>query len=434
MKKLRMLLISLVSVFLLVSIAGCSSNDKAATSGGTKKDPVEIRFAWWGDTKRNEIYNAIADRFEEEHPNIKIKREASSWADFWQKLSTQTAGGNAPDVFGMHANYVSDYANRNTLLKLDNYVDSNTIDQSNFPAAVEESGKINGNLYMIAQGVTMTGFVYNTALFDKLGVPYPADDWTWDDFAKTALTLTAKGVTGAPDMGGGALQPQFRYFLRQNGQDLFSEDGKKLAFDKETLVKWWSYWDALRKKGGTPTAETSTEFQNAPLEQNMFNTGKIAMQQIPANQLYLYQQQTKDGTLKMAKMPRGANGEKGEFIEGAYLSIAAKSKHPKEAAEFISFFVNSEKSLELFKVEQGSPGSTKMADFVKPLLEPAQKDAVDFIQETLKDAQAAPYPPMGVTQIEQAYKDAYTAVSFGKMSVVQAADKFMKDATSILNQ
>ncbi|MED4227715.1 sugar ABC transporter substrate-binding protein [Neobacillus cucumis] len=433
MKKMKLLLISLVSVFLLIGMAGCSSSDKASTSA-TKKDPVELRFAWWGDTKRNEVYNAIADQFEQEHPNIKIKREASGWGDYWQKLSTQTAGGNAPDVFGMHASYVSDYANRNTLLKMDSYVTDKTIDQSNFPKAVVNSGKINGNLYMIAQGVTMTGFVYNPSLFDKLGVAQPAADWTWDDFAKTALALKAKGITGSADMGGGALQPQFRYFLRQNGQDLFTEDGKKLAFDKETLVKWWSYWDDLRKKGGVPTAETSTEYQNAPLEQSLFVTGKIAMQQIPANQLYLYQQQIKDGQLKMAKMPALAGGKRGEYIEGAYLSVSAKSKHPKEAAEFINFFVNSEKSLKLFKVEQGSPGSTKMADYVKPLLEPAQKDAVDFIQETLKVAKPAAYPPMGIAQIEQAYKDDYNAISFGKMSVKDAADKFMNEAKTILNQ
>ena len=430
-----MLLISLISVVLLVGIAGCSSSDKTSSgSSGSKKDPVELRFAWWGDTKRNEVYNAIADRFEEEHPNIKIKREAGPWADYWQKLSTQTAGGNAPDVFGMHASYVSDYANRNTLLKLDNYVKDKTIEQSDFPESVVSSGKIYDSLYMIAQGVTMTGFLYNPALFDKLGVKYPADNWTWDDFAKTALELKAKGVTGSADMGGGQIQPQFRYFLRQNGQDLFSEDGKKLAFEKETLVKWWTFWDDLRKKGGVPTAETTTEFQNAPLEQSMFVTGKVAMQQLPANQIYLYQQQVKDGELKMAKMPTLAGGEKGEFIEGAYLSVSAKSKHPKEAAEFINFFVNSEKSLELFKVEQGSPGSTKMVEYVKPLLEPAQKIAVDFIQETVKDAKPAAYAPMGVAQIEQAYKDAATAVAFGKMSVEQAADKFMKDAQSILNQ
>jgi multiple sugar transport system substrate-binding protein len=436
MKKIRMLLLSFLSLILLAGITGCSSDTSSSNSSsdsGSKKDPVELRFAWWGDTNRNVVYNSIADEFEKAHPNIKIKREASGWPDYWQKLSTQTAGGNAPDIFGMHASMVSDYAARNTLLDLGTYVKNNTIDQSNFPKSVVDSGNVSGKLVMIAQGVTMTGFVYNADLFNKLGVPLPADNWTWDDFAKTALALKAKGITGSADMSGGSLQPQFRYFLRQNGQDLFTEDNKGLGFDKETLVKWWTYWSDLRKKGGVPDAATTTEFQSAPLEQSMFVTKKVAMQQIPANQLYLYQQQVKDGTLKMAKMPT-LDGKKGEYIEGAYLSVSAKSQHPKEAAEFINFFVNSEKALGIFKVEQGSPGSTKMADFVKPLLQPAQKDAVDFIQSTLKDATTAPYPPKGVGQVEQAYKDAANAVAFGKMTPEKAAEKFMSDAKSILNQ
>jgi multiple sugar transport system substrate-binding protein len=431
MKKWKMLFISLVSIMLL--LAGCSSSDKASTSSGSKNEKVEIRFAWWGDTKRNEVYNAIADRFEKENPNIKVKREFGGFPEYWEKLSTQIAGGNAPDVFGMHQFYVADYARRNALLPLDEYTNSNSIDQKNFPETVVNSGKINGKLYMVAQGVTMTGWVYNPTLFDKLGVQKPAKDWTWDDFVKTTLELKQKGITGASDMGGNALQPTFRYFLRQNGQDLFTEDGK-LDFDKATLVKWWSLWNDLRKKGAIPDAATTTEYATAPLEQNMFVTGKIALHQIPANQLYLYQQQIKDGTLEMAKMPTLSGGAKGEYIEGAYLSIAAKSKHPKEAAKFINFFVNAEKSLELFKVEQGSPGSTQMADFVKPLLEPAQVKTVDFIQETLKDAKPAVYAPIGVNEVEQSFKDNANAIAFGKMTVEEAADKFMKDANSILNK
>ncbi|MER2061008.1 MAG: sugar ABC transporter substrate-binding protein [Niallia sp.] len=429
MKKWRRLWITMVSMFLLLGVVGCSSDETSSESGDKK---VEIRFSWWGDTKRNEVYNAIVDRFEEEYPNIKVKREFGGWGDYWERLATQIAGGNAPDVISMHQFYVSDYARRNALLDLNEYVQSDTINQNDFPESVLDSGKVDGKLYMVAQGVTMSGYAYNPALFDKLGVPYPKSNWTWEDFENTLAQLKDKGMWGTADMSGGQLQPNFRYFARQNGQDLFTEDGK-LGFDKEVLLKWWNMWDDFRKRGEIPDAETGTEYENAPLEQNLFVTGKTALYQIPANQLYLYQQQFEDDELELARMPGMKDGEAGEYIEGAYLSITEKSKHPKEAAHFINFFINEEKSLELFKVEQGSPGSTKMAEYVKPLLEPAQTKSVEFIQEALQDAHPAPYAPLGVNEVEQAFADNATAISFGKISVEEAADNFMKQAEGILN-
>ncbi|KGM45656.1 sugar ABC transporter substrate-binding protein [Neobacillus niacini] len=432
MKKLRALIFSLISVFLLVGVVGCSSGDSSKEASGDGKDEkVEIRFTWWGDTKRHELYNAIVDRFEEKYPNIKVKREFGGWPEYWEKLTTQIAGGNAPDVVSMHQFYVADYARRNALLELSDYVKENTINQGEFPESVVNSGKVDDKLYMIAQGVTMPGLVYNKKLFDELGVEYPKQGWTYDDFTAKVKELKSKGIWGVQDFSGGQLQPNFRYFARSNGQDLFTKEGK-LGFKKETLVKWWTMWDELRKAEAIPDAATGTEYESAPLEQNLFVTGKTAIHQIPANQLYLYQQQFPDGELAMVTMPTVDGGEQGEYIEGAYLSITQKSKHPKEAALFINFFVNEEKALELFKVEQGSPGSTKMADFVKPLLEPAQTKAVEFIQSAVKNASPAPYSPAGVTELEAAFKDSASAISFGKMSVEEAADKFMKQAESIL--
>jgi multiple sugar transport system substrate-binding protein len=399
-----------------------------------KVEEVKLRFSWWGDTKRNEVYNGIVDRFEAEYPHIKVDREFGGWGDYWDRLATQTAGGNAPDIVSMHQFYVSDYARRNTLLDLETVVSSGELNLADFPDTAVNSGKIGETLYMVPKGVTMPGWAFNTKQFDDLGVSYPEMNWTYEDFtAKIAELNKASGgkIYGASDMSGGQLQPNFRYFVRQNGQDLFTADGK-LGFTKETLVAWWTMWDELRKQGAIPDAATGTEYEKAPLEQNMFVTGLTALQQIPANQIYLYQQQFKEGEIRMVRMPQKSGGENGEYIEGAYLSISQNSKHPKEAAQFINFFVNSEKSLELFKVEQGSPASTKMGEFVKPLLDPAQARAVSFIQETLPYAKPAVYAPLGVKEVEAAFKDNATAIAFGQISIEEATESFMQTAQGIL--
>ncbi|WP_191561151.1 ABC transporter substrate-binding protein [Metabacillus idriensis] len=168
MKKMKALLLCSVSLVLVLSAAGCSSSE-GSSGTASNKEKAEIRFSWWGDTKRNEVYNSIVDKFEEKHPNITVKREFGGWNDYWEKLATQTAGGNAPDVVSMHQFYVSEYARKNALLNLNEHVKSGTINLDQFPEAVIESGKLNDKTIMVAKGVTMSGVVFNTALFDKLG-------------------------------------------------------------------------------------------------------------------------------------------------------------------------------------------------------------------------------------------------------------------------
>ncbi|MGI9294156.1 MAG: extracellular solute-binding protein, partial [Pseudomonadales bacterium] len=46
---------------------------------------------------------------------------------------------------------------------------------------------------------------YNMDMFDEAGLEYPADDWTWEDFRKTAKSLTVKDDSGNTTRFGFAL-------------------------------------------------------------------------------------------------------------------------------------------------------------------------------------------------------------------------------------
>lgn len=438
MKKsiLMMAILSLTLIFAACS-SDSDSNSTSSNGSGSNEEKVEIRFSWWGDTGRNEVYNEIVDRFEEEHPNITVKREFGGWGDYWDRLATQIAGGNAPDVVSMHQFYVSDYARRDALLNLNEYVSSDKINLTDFPESAVDSGKIDDNIFMVAKGITMPAMAYNTAIFDELGVDYPDFDWTWDEFTATLKELKAAFGDGKNwgihDISGGQLQPTFRYFVRQNGQDIFTEDGQ-LGFDKETLTKWWTMWDDLRQENIIPDAATGNEYDGVPLEANMFTTGVTAITQIPANQVDLYQNQMTDTEIRLARMPSIDGGPNGEYIEGAYLSITENSSHPEEAAMFIDFFVNSEKSAELFKVQQGPPAGEEMSTYILDLIDPAQARAVEFIQQTAPLSEPAPYAPTGINEVEQVFSDNSEAIGFGAKTVEQAVEDFMKEAEAILNR
>jgi len=446
-----------VAIFFALGLAGCGSNPSktadsgsspagnAENSGGpesshasTSHDKVSIRFSWWGDPQRNKVYEGVIAEFEKKFPNIEVKGEPTSWGDYFNKLSTQVAGGNAPDVIGMHANNVGDFASRGALLDLDPFIQSGEIDMANFPESVQASNRFNGKTYMISQGVALMAEGYNQTLLDELHVSEPNVNWTWDEFMQKATEIRdafvkagkGDGHWGTDDQSS-QLYPGFQYFLRQNGKDLYTEDGK-LGFAKEDLVQWFTMWDGLRKAGVIPDAATSVQYSGASMEQGMYVKGLIGITAMPAHQVYLYQNLMPDAKLGLARIPTLAGGQSGELIAGAYLSISAKSKHPKEAAAFINFFVNNPDAGKIFKEEQGVPGSTAIAEVIKPLLNPAQQAGLQFTIDNLKYARPHVYPPQGAAQITKLFTDTAQAIAFQKASIEEASQQFIDEAGQIL--
>jgi multiple sugar transport system substrate-binding protein len=457
--KMKALIFILISIIIVVGLAACSqsgtnnnsepeknasdnssnssTNNSSKNEGSSNNETEEIslRFTWWGDAKRHDKYNAIADLYQELNPHVEIVREFGSWGDYWDKLATQTAGGNAPDIIGMHATYVADYARRNTLLDLSSYIEDGTVDISNFPPAVQGAGKVNGTTVMVAQGVTMTGWEYNSGMFDDLNVEYPDYDWTWEDFkaklAELKEAISEPGVWPSVDDSGEITSVQV--FARQRGTDLFTEEGK-LGVTVDDMKAWFSMWDEFRQAEMIPDAATTEQYLNVTLDQGLFVKGKVALDGFPFNQIPLYQNYITNGEVHALRRPSIPGGEEGEFIEGSYLAVSSTSEHPKEAAAFISFFVNNEEAVKIFKIEQGAYGSTKANELITPLLAPPEQRTIEAIDRSLKTAGQLPLPPAGQGEVRSLLLEVAQSIAFGQRTVEEGAQYFVDQTTAILNK
>ncbi|MBQ9007837.1 MAG: extracellular solute-binding protein, partial [Clostridia bacterium] len=139
-----------------------------------ENEPITIRIAWWGDTVRHEKYNKIMDAFQAEYPWITVEREYGTWNDYWDKLATQVAGGNAPDVMGMHQQFAADYVARGVTLPLEQYIADGVIDVSKMTEGTLEGCKYDGKIVMLPMGITVSTVLLNKTLCDQLGVAIPA--------------------------------------------------------------------------------------------------------------------------------------------------------------------------------------------------------------------------------------------------------------------
>ena len=63
-------------------------------------------MSWWGGNEVHRAYLASIRRFEAKYPHIKVKGEYTGWVGHLERLTTQIAGGTAPDVMQVNWNWL----------------------------------------------------------------------------------------------------------------------------------------------------------------------------------------------------------------------------------------------------------------------------------------------------------------------------------------
>ena len=97
-----------------VGLGGCSSGGAAGSDPGS----AQLRMAWWGNQTRTDLTGQVIDAYQQGTPGVTVAGEPAEWASYWDRLATQTAGSNAPDVIQMDLKYLRQYADRGALLDL----------------------------------------------------------------------------------------------------------------------------------------------------------------------------------------------------------------------------------------------------------------------------------------------------------------------------
>jgi len=425
MKRLMVLVCLTVMLASIVFAAGTAEQKVSETS------KTEVRVSWWGGDPRHEKYRLMLDEYEKQNPNITVTREFSGWDGYFDKLAVQAASGNLPDVIHMHLTKVSDYAKRGAMLPLDDLVAKKIIDLTDFNQAIIDSGKIDGKIYMITLGNSITGCYYNTTVLKELGMTPPSIDWTWDtmyEYAKQVKEkLNQKNVWVVDDAS--MVDTAFDYFLRQRGKGLYSPDGK-LGFNKQDMIDWFQMWRKFREAGITPPMTVVAEQVSDTHGDSLLAHRGVIMKISPANQLAIYQGYMKD-ELSFLRVPNSGTGMNGEFVEGAYIGISSNTKNAEEAGKVINFLVNSPEATLIFKAEHGALGSAKMNEFILPQLSEANRKVIEFTQYASQFAVPRVDTPMNGNEVVKLLTIAAQDVGYGT-DINRAVDNFFTLASRIL--
>lgn len=225
-----------------IALAGCSGSQGATTLDTKAKVTIQV---WSGQADTAEkLIEGLADEFEKEHPNVTVKVSpgASSTEQLLQKLSAGFAGNQYPDISYAFGSWAGELESSGRTLDLSDEVKKPEVKWDEFTAAARKTAQPTGKKVIgFPAVVDNIGLFYNKTLFDKAGLAYPTDDWTWDDFRAAAKTLTdpANHIYGYGYSVSGSEETTWQFWphLWQNGGQILSDDGSEAAFDSPEGVK-----------------------------------------------------------------------------------------------------------------------------------------------------------------------------------------------------
>ncbi|KQU90695.1 hypothetical protein ASD00_04890 [Ensifer sp. Root31] len=396
-------------------------------------DSATMRLFWFGSPARAERTLGVARLFEAANPGVKINGEVGG-NDYWSKLATMLAGGNAPDIFQLAPSRFADYARRNTLLPLGDYLGS-VIRTDKLMPGVLDLGAVDGKVVGMPLSLNAFALLYDSVAFDEAAIAPPGPTTTWDDFARLCIDITkAIGRKNVWAVGNGARYSYaFEAFLVQRGKRLYGEDGR-IGFDATDASDWYGYWESLAKNGGCVSAEVQA-MDKLQIDSNPLSTGHAVMAIAFSNQLLGYQALAKN-RLGITSLPiADAAGPSGLFYKASlHFGIASTSRQPELAARFLDFFTNDLAAGKILGVERGVPINLDVREAVTPLVDDVSKRSVDYISSIAGRVGAfPPQVPIGASELEErVFRPIADQVAFGQLTVAAAGEELVAQANRIL--
>lgn len=340
----------------LAACGGASSGDSA--------DANTIDY-WLWDSNQLPAYQACADAFEKENTDLKVKITQLGWDDYWSKITTGLVSGTAPDVFTNHLSKYPDFASKNQILPIDEFVEKDGVDVGAYANGladlwVSEDGK----RYGLPKDWDTIAIFYNKGMLKDAGVDEkdladltwnPQDGGTYEDLI-AHLTVDENGVRGdepgfdkdnveiyglgLESSGNGIGQTQWSMYTGTTGWTSTDKPtwGTEYNYDDPAFQETIAWWESLIDKGYMPTLAAATSGVSVS---DAFGAGKAALNTNGSWMIGTYYGYP-DVEVGVAPTPIGPDGERASMFNGLADSIYAGTDNKEGAWEWVKFLASAD--------------------------------------------------------------------------------------------
>ncbi len=326
----------------LVGAGGCGGDRAAASGGGGGADRLTLDLTDGAGYPAAPLEERVLAPYEQAHPGLRVVQQsaATSPARYRERLLSSLAAGAPPDVFLLANVDVPLFTDHGAVLDLALYLSRLGLDLRRYDQSVLNTFTRGGAVYALPQGYTPIVVAYNKDLFDRGGVPYPNDDWTWDDFKRIAKLLTKDlDGDGHIDQWGAAFERRpFLWipWIWSGGGDVLCDDGRRATgcLDSPATVeaiRW--YTDLVTKDSIVPRGDNLRLFVN----------GKVAMLTaghfwIPTFKPYVDQHRLRIG---FVEIPHRVGVPPATAVYASGLAVPALARHRKRSVELAAYLADS---------------------------------------------------------------------------------------------
>lgn len=267
---MKKLLSMLLCGALLLSGCGASSSN---TTGKVDKDNIEgvtkIKF-WYAYTDKIQENNEnMVKKFNEtvgKEKGIEVIAEyQGSYDDVHQKLQAAHISGEVPAVSVMEIASIETFANNGLIVPLDEYIQKDNVDTSDFYEGLLENCIVNDNFYGLPY-LRSTPILYlNTTLLSEAGLN-PEGPKTWEELETYARTIKEK--TGKYGISMYSYDWVLEGFFLQHGTSILSEDRKSTNLNTDEGKEIFTFFqnlakdDIIRTHSGDDSSKVSADILN----------------------------------------------------------------------------------------------------------------------------------------------------------------------------
>lgn len=329
-------------------LAGCGGGNQKVE--GSSDEKVNITF--WDENagpQRTPIWEALIAKFNDENPDIAVEYVGLPKDASKSKLDTAIAADDMPDVASVQTSWLPEFAIREALLPLDDYLAGSELKDLINEGAINFNKDIvqNHKLYGIPYTQNLDVIWIRSDWFKEAGIEAPS---TWDAFFNAAKDMTSDGRYGYTIRGGsgGSFQLQRLMFAYSGYENYFDTGGHSVINDPKHVQFLEEYFDLYQKS--TPKSDITNDYKEMIAG---FDTGVVAMVHHNIGSFGEHSKAFEPDQFEAIPLPKTADGkyvaEGGNTIN---MAIFNTTKHPDEAWKFTEF-INSADSQSYWNEQVG---------------------------------------------------------------------------------
>jgi multiple sugar transport system substrate-binding protein len=238
-----------------------------------------LELASRADYARARIESSVLVSYLDVHPGLRVvqRRPSADPLEYRQRLLDAMLAGSPPEAALLDLADLPALADRGMLLDLAPYLSRVGVTLEEYDSTVLAAFRRGQAVYALPTGYSPLVVAYNRDLFDRAGIPIPADDWTWDDFLGVAKQLTRDSDgDGSIDQWGTEADRRVTFWLAwlwAGGGDVLCADGRRATgcLDSPATIaalRWYADW--IGADGVAPRRAAGDDVRR-------FLGGKVAM-------------------------------------------------------------------------------------------------------------------------------------------------------------